>query len=130
MTEVPRLAPWPGPINQEYYDGLKRHELLLQKCRDCGKLRFWPIEMCPFCNSFNYDWTRCSGKGTVHSYTIQHATMPYPWVVLLVELEEGPRLVTHGLMEPEEVYIGMPVEVDYEKVTDEITLHAFKKAEK
>ena len=81
-TDVPRLAPWPGPINQEHYDGLKRHELLLQKCSDCGKFRWWPIEMCPFCNSFNFDWTRCSGKGTVHSYTIQHATMPYPWPVL------------------------------------------------
>jgi hypothetical protein len=53
--------------------------------------------------------------------------MPYPWVVLLVELEEGPRLVTHGLMTPEEVQIGMPVEIDYEKISDETTLHAFKK---
>ena len=128
-TDVPRLTPVPGPVNQEFYDGLKRHELLLQQCSDCGKFRFWPIEMCPFCNSFNFKWTKCSGKGTVHSYTIQHATMPYPWVVLLVELEEGPRLITHGLMNPEEVYIGMPVVVDYEKITDEITLHAFKKAE-
>jgi uncharacterized OB-fold protein len=130
LPEVPRLAPMPGPINEEFYNGLNRHELLLQKCTDCNKFRFWPIEMCPFCNSFNYEWTRCSGKGTVHSYTIQYATMPYPWPVLLVELEEGPRLVTHGLMAPEEVQIGMPVEVDYEKISDEITLHAFKKAGK
>ena len=42
MTDVPRLAPWPGPINQEHYNGLKRHELLLQKCSDCGKFRWWP----------------------------------------------------------------------------------------
>lgn len=130
MEEVARLAPDPGPINQEYYDGLNRHELLLQKCNDCSKFRFWPIEMCPYCNSFNYKWARCSGRGTVNSYTIQHGGMPYPWVVLLVELEEGPRLVTHGLMSPEEVRIGMPVEVDYEKVSDEITLHAFKKTAK
>ena len=130
MEEVARLAPEPGPINQEYYDGLNRHELLLQKCNDCSKFRFWPIEMCPYCNSFNYKWARCSGRGTVNSYTIQYGGMPYPWVVLLVELEEGPRLVTHGLMSPEEVHIGMPVEIDYEKVSDEITLHAFKKAAK
>jgi uncharacterized OB-fold protein len=130
LPEVARLEPVPGPVNQEFYDGLKRHELLLQKCTDCGKFRFWPIEMCPFCNSFNYEWARCSGKGTVNSYTIQHATMPYPWPVLLVELEEGPRLITHGLMSPEEVQIGMPVEVDYEKLSDEMTLHAFKKAKK
>ena len=128
MTEVPRLEPFPGPVNQEYYDGLKRHELLMQKCKDCGEFRFWPIEMCPFCNSFEHEWTRCSGKGTVHSYTVQHATMPYPWVVLLVELEEGPRLVTHGLMSPEEVHIGMPVEVEYERISDNTTLHAFKPA--
>jgi len=130
LPEVARLEPMPGPVNQEFYDGLKRHELVLQKCTDCGKFRFWPIEMCPFCHSFNFEWARCSGKGTVHSYTIQHATMPYPWPVLLVELEEGPRLVTHGLMTPEEVQIGMPVEVDYEKISDEMTLHAFKKAKK
>jgi uncharacterized OB-fold protein len=128
MTDVPRLVPMAGPINQEYYDALKRHELRLQKCTDCGKFRFWPIEMCPFCNSFNYEWAPCSGKGSVHSYTVQHATMPYPWVVLLVDLEEGPRLITHGLMSPEEVQIGMPVEVDYEQVSDDVTLHAFKKA--
>ncbi len=128
MTDVPRLAPVPGPVNQGFYDALERHELVLQKCSDCGKFRFWPTEMCPFCNSFDSVWTRCSGKGTVHSYTIQHATMPYPWVVLLVELEEGPRLITHGLMEPEEVVIGMPVEVDYEVITGGMTLHAFKKA--
>lgn len=134
MSEIPRMAPIPGPINQEFYDGLNRHELLLQKCQDCGKSRFWPIEMCPFCNSFNHEWARCSGKGTVHSYTVQHQAMhpayPAPWVVLLVELEEGPRLVTHGLMPPEEVEIGMPVEIEYEKITDEITIHAFRKAEK
>ena len=130
MAEVPRLTPWPGPINKEHYDGLKRHELLVQKCGKCGKFRFWPIEMCPYCNSLDYKWARCSGKGTVHSYTIQHGGMPFPWVVLLVELKEGPRLVTHGLMSPEEVAIDMPVEVDYEKITDEITLHAFKKAER
>lgn len=130
LPEVTRLEPVPGPVNQEFYDGLKRHELVLQKCTDCGKFRFWPIEMCPFCNSFNFEWTKCSGKGKVNSYTIQHATMPYPWPVLLVELEEGPRLITHGLMSPEEVQIGMPVEVAYEKLSDEMTLHAFKKAKK
>ena len=130
MTDVPRLVPMAGPVNQEYYDALKRHELRLQKCTDCGKFRFWPIEMCPFCNSFNYEWALCSGKGSVHSYTVQHATMPYPWVVLLVDLEEGPRLVTHGLMSPEEVDIGMPVEVDYEQISDDMTVHAFKKAVK
>ena len=131
-TEIPRMAPIPGPINQEFYDGLNRHELLLQKCSDCGKFRFWPIEMCPFCNSLNHEWGRCSGKGTLHSFTVQHQVMhpayPAPWVVLVVELEEGPRLVTHGLMTPEEIEIGVPVEIEYEKITDEITLHAFKKA--
>jgi len=59
MTEeVARLAPMPGPINQEFYYGLNRHELVLQKCTDCFNFRFWPIEMCPFCNSFNYEWAR------------------------------------------------------------------------
>ncbi len=42
MTDIPRLEPIPGPVNQEYYDGLKRHELPLQKCRACDKFRFWP----------------------------------------------------------------------------------------
>jgi uncharacterized OB-fold protein len=132
MNEIPKMEPIPGPINQEYYNGLKRHELLLQRCKDCSKFRFWPMEMCPWCNSFDYEWARASGKGTVHSYVIQHRPQhpayPVPWLVVLVELKEGPRLVSHGLMDPKEVYVGMPVEIDYEKVSDEITLHAFKQA--
>lgn len=132
MAQITRVLPDTSPFGKEFYEGLKRHELLIQKCKNCGKVRFWPIEMCPYCNSFNYDWYRCSGKGTVHSYTIipQHVHPAYasPWVTLLVELEEGSRVITHGLMAPEDVHIGMLVEVEYEKINDEVTLHAFRKA--
>ena len=132
MVEITRMLPEPSPYSEEFYKGLQRHELLIQKCKKCGKFRFWPMEMCPNCNSFDYEWHHSSGKGTVHSYTIipqqVHPAYASPWVTLLVELEEGPRVITHGLMVPEDVRIGMPVVVDYEKINDEFTFHAFKKA--
>ncbi len=89
--------------------------------------------MCPHCNSLEWDTIEASGRGTVLSFVMpqhpQFGFMEYPYVVALVELEEGTRLVTNIVgTEPETVHIGMPVEVTYEEFDGGLVLPQFTPA--
>jgi uncharacterized OB-fold protein len=118
-----------------FWEALKRHELSLQKCEDCGTLRYIPAELCPRCQSEHSAWTPVSGKGQVYTYTVIHRgpTPAYqadaPYVIAHVELDEGPRLISNLVgCAPGEVRIGMPVEVVYEDVSEDWTLFRFAPA--
>jgi uncharacterized OB-fold protein len=117
------------------WEALARHELYFQRCRDCGLRRFYPRALCPACLSSATDWVRASGRGTVYSFTVTHQNQApgfreeLPYVLALVELEEGPRVMTNIVgCPPERVCIGLPVEVVFEDVTPEITLPKFRPA--
>ncbi len=120
--------------NREYWEGCKRRELLLQRCADCGQLRFPPRPMCPECTSFNSEMVKASGRGKVISWFVAHppvlpafqAIAPYAGV--LIELDEGPRMVS-SLVDVgiDEIEWQMPVEVVFEDVSDDITLPKFKR---
>ena len=94
-----RLAPTVGPDTQFFWDGLRDRKLLIQRCTACQALRHPPRPMCPSCNSLDWDTVESSGRGTVHSFVMpQHPQLPlleYPYIVALVELEEGTRLVSN-----------------------------------
>ncbi|MGH7895932.1 MAG: Zn-ribbon domain-containing OB-fold protein [Candidatus Binatia bacterium] len=116
-----------------YWEALARHEFYFQRCRACGTKRFPPRAVCPSCLSSATDWVRASGRGTVYSYTITHQNQApgfreaLPYVLAIVELEEGVRLMTNVVGgTPDAVRVGMPVVVQYEDVTDEITLPMFR----
>lgn len=118
-----------------YWEALARHELYLQRCRACGTLRFYPRALCPSCLSDATEWVRASGRGTVYSFTVTYQNQApgfreeVPYVLAIVELAEGPRLMTNVVgSSPEQVRIGMPVEVVFEDVTPEITLPKFRPA--
>ncbi|GAB2810040.1 hypothetical protein GCM10022221_04300 [Actinocorallia aurea] len=120
-------APAVGQDTEFFWEGAREGELRIQKCGECGELRHPPGPMCPACNSTKRDHVVVSGRGTVYSYVVHHhppvpgRTPPY--VVALVELEEGPRIIGNVLgAEPSEVSVGMPVELSFEKVDDEVTL--------
>lgn len=95
----------PAPIvnadSAPYWEGARNDKLLLQRCGDCGTLRFFPRLLCTECGSDHTDWTEVSGRGTVHSFTVVHrAAFPEfqaqtPYVVALIDLEEGPRMMTN-----------------------------------
>ena len=128
-----RLAPSTSPDTQFFWDGLKDHRLLIQRCASCGVLRHPPRPMCPSCNSLDWDTVTASGRGTVHSFVMpQHPPMPfmeYPYIVALVDLEEGTRLLSNlSEVAPDEAAIGMPVEVFYEEFDDGLVLHQFRPA--
>jgi 3-oxo-4,17-pregnadiene-20-carboxyl-CoA hydratase alpha subunit len=130
-----RTAKRPRPATSRdtefFWEGAARGELLIQRCSSCGTLRHPPRPACGSCRSFEWDALRASGRGEVYSHvTMHHPVVPpfeAPYDVALVQLEEGVRLVSNVVgVAPDEVRIGMPVEVVFEKVDDELTLPLFR----
>ena len=117
-----------------FWDYAKKHELRMQKCVECGKIYYPPSTLCPHCHSWKgSEWVKLSGKGQVYSFIVaRRATNPafakeVPYVVAIIETEEGGRLISNVIdCKPEDVKIGMPVEVVFDDVTDEVTLPKFK----
>jgi uncharacterized OB-fold protein len=124
-------------MNQDtefFWEGAQRGELLIQRCASCGTLRHPPRPACGSCRSLEWDTVRSTGRGTVHSYVVHHYPpvpgFEPPYVVVLVELEEGTRLISNLVdVDANEVTIGMPVEVAFEKVDDDLTLPLFREVE-
>lgn len=115
----------PEPIvnadSEPYWRGARDGKLLLQRCSDCGTLRFFPRYLCTECGSEATEWIEASGRGTVHSFTIVHrAAFPEfqahtPYVVALIDLAEGPRMMTNIVGDDRlSVAIGDTVTVTFE----------------
>ncbi len=127
--------PKPTPETQPYFDGLKQHKLMLQRCLECREAYFYPRPFCPKCFSFDVEWFQASGKGKLYSFVINHRPVPgfdSPYVIAVVELEEGPRMMTNlvGIdPDPEIISCDMPVEIVYDDVTEEVTLPRFRPTE-
>ena len=130
---TPRVTPSPEGLNAEFYAHCARGELRLQRCAACAVWRHPPRVRCARCGSDQWQWERSSGRGIVYSWTIVHqALVPMfaedlPYAVVVVELEEGPRLVTavRGIA-PQALRIGLPVEVAFAPVSDTMALHWFR----
>ncbi len=97
---------------------------------------FYPRAMCPLCHSADVEWVRCGGKGKVHTFTVVLQNMArgfrdeVPYVVAMVELDEGGVQMMTNIVgcDVDDVKVGMPVEVAFDEVTEEITLPKFKPA--
>jgi uncharacterized OB-fold protein len=133
------MPPYQKPLpridadNRPFWEGCKRHELLLQRCLDCGKYIWYPRQFCGHCLSDNTEWVPASGKGTVYTFTVIRQTRArgfreeVPYVVAYIQLEEGVIIMSNVVrVAPEKVYIGMPVQVTFEDVTEEVTLPKFR----
>ena len=117
--DLPRPYPRPDRDTAPYWEAQRNHELRLQRCSTCAAFRFPVTPLCPECLSFEYDWALCSGHGIVYSYTVvrhqTHPAFPVPYTMLLVELEEGPRVVAQfRAPDGTAVSMGMPVRVEWE----------------
>ena len=117
--------------NAFFWEGVNAGQLRIQRCRTCGTLRHPPRPMCGSCRSTQWDTINASGRGEVYSYAIHHhPALPgiqLPLVVVLVALEEGVRFVsTLTGAGPDEVHIGMPVELNFEDAGDGLTLPVFR----
>ncbi|MCV7399461.1 Zn-ribbon domain-containing OB-fold protein [Mycobacterium fragae] len=128
-----RLAPTISPDTAFFWNGLREHQLLIQRCTGCGALRNPPRPMCPKCRSLEWDTIESSGRGSVYSYVMPHQPrfpfFEYPYIVALVELDEGVRLVSNLVdIEPADVTVGMPVQVCYQTFENDLVLHQFRPA--
>ncbi len=133
MTEAQRPIPKPSTLTEGFWEAARRDELVIQRCLGCRGYRHFPQAMCPDCHSMDTEWSKVSGRGVIHSYTVAHqAFHPFwadkvPYVVATIELEEGVRMVDDMLdLDPAEVRIGLPVEVFFQPVRDEIVLPKFR----
>ena len=133
MAELrPRPAPRPTPETQHFWDGTKVGELRLQRCGDCSQVYFPPRPFCPSCTSKNVEVFAASGKGTLLSYMInqrQHPSFDGPYAIALVTLDEGPTMMSNIVeceQTPEALVLDMPLEVTFERITDEIALPLFR----
>ena len=128
-----RLAPSMTADTQFFWDGLKEQRFLIQRCRACAVLRHPPRPMCPRCRSLEWDTVESCGRGTVFSFVMpRHPPLPMfddGYVVALVELEEGTRLVTNLVdVAPGDASIGMPVHVRFEEFDGGVVLPLFAPA--
>ena len=125
-----RIVPTPVGPNAEFYAWLARGELRLQRCAACGTWRHPPRHRCAACGSRAATWERASGRGRIYSWTVTHQALDPafdpPYAVVVVELDEGPRLVGNVRgVDPRELRLDLPVRVELEPVSDTVALLGF-----
>lgn len=126
MPQMPRTSTWHLPVpdaeTQPYWDAARDGRLLIKHCNACDRPFFYPRTYCPRCWSPDTEWRESSGHGTVYTFTVvyQNDLPPFrdrlPYVVAIVELDEGVRLTTNveGI-DPERVRCGMEVRVAFRR---------------
>lgn len=127
-----RIVPNPVGLNAEFYAHCARGELRFQRCGACGVWRHPPRFLCAACGSPEWTWERSSGRGRIFSWTVTHQALDpafadeLPYAVVVAELDEGPRLVGNlrGIT-PAELALDLPVEVEFEPVSDRVALTHF-----
>jgi uncharacterized protein len=112
----------PSPEARPFWEAANRHELQLPFCDACERYFFYPRALCPHCGSRKLSWSTATGKGHVYTFCIQYRnSVPgmsdaVPFVTAIVELEEGPRLMTLLVgvdPKPESVSCDLRVQVDF-----------------
>ncbi len=125
-------APRPSPESVPYWKAAREHRLEIQRCDACGRYWFPPSQSCPHCQSANFTWTPVSGRGKVFSFVTYHRVYhpafakEVPYVVALVELDEGPRLLTNIVGVPADAVVcDMPVRVTFDDYDEEVSVPKF-----
>jgi uncharacterized OB-fold protein len=133
--EVPmKPLPLPDEASQPFFDGAMSGTLMIMRCQDCGTARVPSRSHCDNCLSDRFEWQKASGRGKVHTFGVMHQKYhpaffsELPYNLAVVELEEGPRLSTNLVgVKNEDIRVGMPVVVDFEKY-DDVALPKFRPA--
>ena len=120
---------------KDFYDWCQKHELRFQQCTGCGTWRHVPRELCAECGSWDWEWMRSSGRGTVFTWTVAERPLhpafaaEAPYTPVVIAMEEGVRILSEMVDCPHDLLvIDMPVEVVFDAVTPEITLPRFRRA--
>lgn len=128
----------PRPVinrdNAGFWEGVREHRLLIQRCTACGTLRHPWLPGCNTCGHPEWDTVEASGTGTVHSYVVMHhppfPAFDPPYAVGLIELTEGVRMISNVTGVPyDKVRIGMPVRLEFREYDEELVLPVFRAEE-
>lgn len=127
--------PTPDADTQPFWDGARAGSLMIQRCDACGRAYFYPRPFCPRCWSDEVRWERASGRATLYTYSIVHQNDLPPWpervpyVAAVVDLEEGPRMMTNVVDCPfENVQVGMALEVVFREHAEDLAIPVFRPA--
>ncbi len=130
---MPRFEPQPTALTKAFWEATRDRRYLLQWCRSCDAPVYYPREACPTCLGDQLDWRETAGRGEVYTYNVMHKpgsplmADKVPYVVALVDLEEGARVITNVVgCEPADVEVGMAVELDWEPLSDGRHLAVFR----
>ncbi|MGH7813339.1 MAG: Zn-ribbon domain-containing OB-fold protein [Candidatus Binataceae bacterium] len=133
MPQAAKPIPAVTPELKEFFAGAREGRLMVQKCGDCGKLRFPAYEFCSNCWSKRASWVPVSGRGEIYSFNIMHQVYhpgfaaEVPYAVVVVMLEEGCKIISNLLgTPPDKIKCGMPVEAGFEKLTGEVSIPKFR----
>jgi uncharacterized protein len=130
------LLPLPKPSieTEPFWAAVQERKLMMPKCDACGTVAFPPTVACSACAKTGFTWTPMSGEGKVYSFVVYHRVYhpafagKVPYVVAVVELNEGPRIISNIVnMPPAEVGCEMPVHVVYEEVRDGYLIPKFER---
>lgn len=87
------------PTTEPFWRACAERRLVVQRCGDCGRHQFYPRPFCLACQSLAVEWVESKGEGTIYSLTTVRIPvtpeLPPPYQVAIVELAEGPRLLTN-----------------------------------
>ena len=136
MTEYQKPLPLIDNWNRPYWEAARQHRLILQRCGACGTLRHPPGPVCPECQSPEITWTEASGQGRIWSWIRFHQNYfpgfadEIPYNVVLIELAEGPFLISNLIDLPEgrDPECGQAVTVVFDDITPEFSLPKFRPA--
>jgi uncharacterized OB-fold protein len=129
-----RPRPQPDHTSAPFWAAAATGRLLFQRCPTCGHAQFYPRPMCTRCAS-PVEWEESSGDGSVHTFTVvrQNLAPPFaelgPYVVAMVELAEGPRMLTNVThVDPGDVRIGLAVRAYAVRLDDDVAIPFFRPA--
>ena len=139
MSDAGLLLPEFDEETAPFWEAAARGELVVQRCDACGRLRFPPRPVCPWCQSFKFSWPAMSGRASVWSFVVPHPPLlpaygdVAPYNVIVVALEEDPTIRMVGNLvatesapinsvDPATIEIGESVRVVFERVADDVVL--------
>jgi uncharacterized OB-fold protein len=135
-SEYKKPVPIPNEASRPFYDGAREHRLMIQQCTTCGAV-MWPVKSrCTNCLNSTVTWVQASGRGTLYTFALMHQVYhpgfadEVPYNIAQVDLEEGLRVMSNIVgCSNTDLEIGMPLEVTFEDISDEVSLPKFKPAQ-
>lgn len=116
-----------------YWSGAKENRLMIQRDRASGRCFLYSRRLAPGIDDADVEWFEASGRGKIYSFTVAHRPAgpafknDVPYVIASIELEEGARIMTNIVTDrPEGLFIDQPVEVFFDRVSDDLTVPKFR----